>query len=330
MTNYAPSISSILSPDHLAHLVIQRFGFDPATRCRILRIGVNHTYLITTTEKRFVLRVYAHNWRTELEINEELKLLVFLRERNIAVSFPIKDLKGEFILRINAIEGLRFAVLFSYAQGTTVKNPSAETCFQLGVTMARLHQQTLDKTIEERKDYSAETLVEWAFDLARNHFGASSDVMEYFKNAQTSISNEFDRIDPVVVRKGIVHLDIWQDNMKVDKDGLITIFDFDNIGNGPFFLDIGYTLMSLYRHEPEKTAYAEKRIQFIGGYRSICAISKAEERLIPYGGLAIWLHYTGIHVQRFDDFSNPFLSPDFLKYWMNMAKQWMEYHGIKI
>lgn len=329
MTSYAPSISSILSPDYLASLVVQRFGCDPATRCRILRTGVNHTYLITTREKKFVLRVYARNWRTELEINEELKLLTFLRKKNIAVSFPIKDMKGEYVLRINAIEGLRFAVLFSYAEGATIKNPSTETCFQLGVTMARLHQQTLNETIE-RRYYSAETLVKWAFELARNHFGASSDEMEYFKKAQTSISNEFDRIDQAVVRKGVVHLDIWQDNLKVDKDGLITIFDFDNIGNGPFFLDMGYTLMSLYRHEPDKEQYRQKREGFLQGYRSISSLTKAEESLIPYGGLAVWLHYTGVHVQRFDDFSNPFLSPDFLKHWIKIARQWMEYHGIKI
>jgi hypothetical protein len=52
--------------------------------------------------------------------------------------------------------------------------------------------------------------------------------------------------------------------------------------------------------------------------------------LIPYGGLAIWLHYNGIHVERFNDFSNPFLSEEFLKYWIHTVNQWMEFNHIKI
>lgn len=327
--SHVPVISSILSPSFLASFVRQQYNLATDTSCRIIRIGANHTYLITSSTEKYVLRVYARNWRTELEIIEELKLLTSLKEQNIPVSFPFKNMEGEYILRINAPEGLRFAVLFSYAKGTAVKNPSKEACYQLGATMACLHQQTVDLTIQ-RKDYTVDTLVRWAFDLAKGFFGDTSEEMQLFSRAVAAIATEFGQIDPAVVRHGVVHLDIWQDNIKMDKDGLITIFDFDNIGNGPFFLDLGYTLMSLYRHEPDKEQYQQKRAVFLQGYRSICALTKAEEGLIPYGGLAIWLHYTGVHVQRFDDFSNPFLSPDFLKYWINTAKQWIEYNGIQI
>ncbi len=55
-----------------------------------------------------------------------------------------------------------------------------------------------------------------------------------------------------------------------------------------------------------------------------------EKKLIPYGGLAIWLHYTGVHIERFNDFSNHFLSEEFLKYWIHTVNQWMEFNEIKV
>ena len=327
--SYVPVISSILSPTYLAEFVHQKFRLASDTRCRIIRIGANHTYLITSRTERYVLRVYALDWRTELEISEELRLLNLLQKNKFSVSYPIPDIRGQYIQKMNAPEGLRFAVMFSYAEGEAVKNLSNEACYQLGVTMARLHQQTVDLTIN-RKNYTADTLVHWAFDLAKGFFGDVSEEMQFFNRALVAIDQEFEQMDPAIVRYGVVHLDIWQDNLKVDQHNVISLFDFDNCGNGPLFLDLGYTLMSLYRHEPDKEQYREKRKLFLQAYRSTVALSEAEERLLPYGGLAIWLHYNGVHVQRFDDFSNPFLSPTFLTYWINTARQWMEYHDIQV
>lgn len=327
--SYVPAVSSIVSPSFLAEFVRQKYKLASEISCRIIRIGANHTYLIASAAERYVLRVYARDWRTELEISEELRLLDLLKENNFSVSYPIPDVDGQFIQQMNALEGLRFAVLFSYAEGTAVKNLSKKACAQLGMTMARLHQQTVDQMIK-RKDYTADTLVRWAFDLAKGFFGDASEEMQFFSRAVAAIGMEFDQIDPAVVRHGVVHLDIWQDNLKVDQDNVIFLFDFDNCGNGPLFLDLGYTLMSLYRHEPDQDQYREKRELFLQAYRSTFSFSEAEEKLIPYGGLAIWLHYNGVHVHRFDDFSNPFLSPTFLSYWINTARQWMAFHGIVI
>ncbi|MBF9251678.1 phosphotransferase [Pontibacter sp. 172403-2] len=326
---YAPAISSILSPDYLAGFAVDHYGFDRNTTCRILKTGINHSYLITTSDGKFVLRVYCLGWRTESEIREELQLLEYLDENGILVSYPIKDCDGNYINRITAFEGERFAVLFSFAEGESVRVPSEEVSYQLGVTMARMHQLTIGRTVK-RENYDANTLVSWAFASARSHFPGPSAEMQYFERANSIISSEFEKADSKALRYGIVHLDLWYENMKVKNGSEITIFDFDNCGNGWLFLDIAYSLMTLYRNEPSKEGFEAKRAAFYRGYESIASILEEEKRLIPYGGLAIWLHYTGIHVQRFDDFSNQFLSQEFLKYWIQTANRWMEFNKIKI
>lgn len=327
--DYAPAISSILSPEYLTEFVKLQYNLDPTTTCRLLKTGVNHTYLVSEANKRYVLRVYFLDWRTQKEIEEELKLLNYLKSNNLSVSFPIKDNQNKYIQSIPAFEGNRFAVLFSYAEGETIRNPSKDICFKLGETMAKFHQLTLNKKIE-RIDYNTNSLVIEAYKAASKFFLEDSEEMTYYKRATAIISSEFENADYSKLRQGTVHLDFWYENMKVKNESEITIFDFDNCGNGCQFLDISYSLMILFRNEPNKDAFKEKRSHFYKGYASITPVSKEEKRLIPFGGLAIWLHYNGIHIARFNDFSNPFLSEEFLKYWIHTVKQWMEFHDIKI
>ncbi|MDW7690858.1 phosphotransferase [Flammeovirgaceae bacterium SG7u.111] len=327
--NYAPAYSSIISPEYLAEFVIEHYGFDNQTTCRMLKTGVNHTYLITTSNRKFVLRVYFLHWRTEKEIISELDLLGYLKENNISVSYPIRDKNTALIQRIKAVEGERFAVLFSYAEGESIRNPPEELCYTLGKTIAKMHQLTVNKRINRIK-YDADSLTNWAYELSKTFFSESSDEMQYFERANSIIASQLSGADASKLRYGAIHLDLWHDNMKVKNELEITLFDFDNCGNGWLFLDIAYSLMLIFRNEPNKELFNKKRDQFYKGYESITSISSEEKRLIPYGGLAIWLHYTGIHVQRFTDFSNQFLSHEFLKFWIHTVNQWMEFNRVKV
>jgi Ser/Thr protein kinase RdoA (MazF antagonist) len=327
---YALAISTIISPEYLSEFIGNQYGFEKKTACKVLKTGINHSYLIDTyTGEKFVFRIYFKNWRTKNEIEEELSLLHYLKDNGISVSIPIKDVNNNSIQTINGFEGERFGVLFSFAEGEIIRKPSEEICYNLGVTMAKIHKLTINKKID-RKNYNDETLVKWAFNLAKDNFSESSNEMNYFERASSRISSEFNNAASEKLRYGTVHLDMWYENMKIKNGTEITLFDFDNCGNGWLFFDIAYSLMLIYRNEPIKEVFEKKRTSFYKGYESITSISSEEKKLIPYGGLAIWLHYTGVHIERFNDFSNHFLSEEFLKYWIHTVNQWMEFNEIKI
>jgi len=287
---YAPAISTIISPEYLSEFIDNQYDFGKNTDCKILKTGINHNYLIDTdTGEKFVFRIYFKNWRTKNEIEEELSLLHYLKSNGISVSYPIKDSNNNFIQSINGFEGERFGVLFSFAEGEFIRKPSEEVCYNLGVTMAKIHQLTINKKID-RKNYNDETLVKWAFGLAKQNFSESSNEIKYFERSTSRISSEFNKAESKSLRYGTVHLDMWYENMKIKNGTEITLFDFDNCGNGWLFLDIAYSLMLIYRNEPIKELFEKKRTSFYKGYESITSISNEEKRLIPYGGLAIWLH----------------------------------------
>jgi Ser/Thr protein kinase RdoA (MazF antagonist) len=73
-----PVISSILSADHIGLLVAKMYSLVGNVSCRLLKTGINHTYLAEDQTGKFIFRVYSLNWRSDLEINEEIRLLKLL------------------------------------------------------------------------------------------------------------------------------------------------------------------------------------------------------------------------------------------------------------
>ncbi len=75
-----PTINCTLSSNELGKLIQQKYGLSDKTECSIFRLAMNHLYIVQDVENKFVFRVYTHNWRTKLEIEEELRLLLHLKE----------------------------------------------------------------------------------------------------------------------------------------------------------------------------------------------------------------------------------------------------------
>jgi Ser/Thr protein kinase RdoA (MazF antagonist) len=132
-------LTSTISAEYLALFIQEKYGFSDGCICRLFRAGINHTYMIQAGEKRYVFRVYSYHWRTETEIREEIRLLNLLNEHQIPVSFPLADQANNYIQTLNAPEGLRYAVLFTYAEGEKIRNLTPATCGNIGTLMAKMH-----------------------------------------------------------------------------------------------------------------------------------------------------------------------------------------------
>ncbi len=326
--NPVPVTDSTISAVYLSARIGEEYGFDEV-ECRIFRTGINHSYIVTTSEQQYVLRVYSYRWRSKEEISEEINLLNRLKDNGIAVSYPILNIRQAYIQEIQAPEGLRYGVLFSFASGKKVRDFSADTAYNIGKLMARFHQATQNLSLK-RVTYDVDSLVLSALNKARVHFPETNEEMRFILNAEKRIRKEFLTIESESFRKGVVHLDIWYDNMHIENDSKMTIFDFDFCGNGWLLHDIAYFIMQLYHNEPDKQLYHAKQQAFFSGYESISAVSAEEKRLLPYSGLAIWIFYLGVQSERFDNWSNVFLSEAFLKRFMGMAKEWLKFNNIEI
>jgi Ser/Thr protein kinase RdoA (MazF antagonist) len=324
-----PVIHSILSAKYLGTFVQEKYGLSPDTSCEILKTGINHTYLISDKIKRYIFRVYCFNWRSENEILEELRLIGLLKNENISVSYPLYDLKENYIQKIKAPEGERYAVLFSFAAGEKIRNLTEDNCKAIGTLMGRVHKTTENERLD-RVAYNLEGLTQLFFRHTPRFFQDTMDEMQFVEKSVEQLKFIFQKADKSKLRYGVVHLDMWYDNMSITDESEITLFDFDFCGNGWLLLDVAYCIMQMFHTEPDKNKFESKLKSFFSGYEGEVHLTAEEKDLLPYAGLAIWIFYLGTQAQRFDNWSNIFFSEFHLKHFIALAKRWLDYHKVKM
>jgi Ser/Thr protein kinase RdoA (MazF antagonist) len=326
MTTF-PVLTSTLSEKELGLFITEKYQLNENFICKLFRTGVNHTYFISDNETKFVIRVYCYKWRTKKEIEQELELLILLKNNSLPVSHPIADKNGNFIQEINAPEGIRYVVVFSYAKGEKIRFMSNETCYSIGSLMAKIHNITENKKID-RVNYDFEMFLNNSYNYLKTFFTEDLDEMKFLKEIGSKIPKRIKECNFLENQNGIVHLDIWYDNLSVNNENEITIFDFDNCGNGLLILDVGYFCKQLFFIESDKNEYELKAKSFLNGYQKIRHLSENEIKLIPEAGASIFVFYLGVQAQRFD-WSNIFLTENYLKMFVARIRNWLEYYETK-
>lgn len=322
--SYFPVSSSNLSAPHLALFLQTQYDAAPGATCYIIKSGINDTYHVTTDKGKYVFRVYSLHWRTDTEISEELRLLQMLKENEVPVSWPVADKQGKFIQVLNAPEGNRFGVLFSFAAGEKLPLYADEAHFKAGAIMARMHQLTHQLTLE-RVTYTPHVLLDDALESIKKFLPAGNAEMDFMIAAQYYLRGQLLHADTTAIRQGVVHMDIWFDNMNIGPDNEITLFDFDFCGNGWQCMDIAYYILqlhSLIRDMPECQAKIDR---FLEGYTSVLPVSNEEKRLLPVLGVCMYFFYLGIQCKRYHNWSNTFLNESYLKRFINvLVKRYYE------
>lgn len=324
-----PVISSILSASKLGELLQEQYGLSKDTECKLFRAAMNHVYIVTDVDKKYVFRVYTFDWRTKTEIAEELRLLLHLQENKTPVSYPIATNSNEYIQEINAPEGKRFGVLFSFADGAKSAKFTAETSFFIGQALGEVHKSTQNFELK-RETYNDTVLLVDSVKRIQQFFKKETDEILFLKDLATFLQKEFDEIKIDQVRFGAVHLDVWFDNMHFNEENKVTLFDFDFCGNGWLCLDISYFLFQLFITNPNEKDYEAKAVTFFKGYESKGEISEEEKRILPFVCLGVMVYFLSMQCDRFDHWTNIFLNEDHLKRFTGNLKRWMDYNEITI
>lgn len=324
-----PTINSTLSPNELGKVIRQNYELSDKTECSIFRLAMNHLYVVHDAEKKYVFRVYTFNWRTKLEIEEELRLLLHLKETNRQVAYPIADKSNEYIQEIEAPEGKRFGVLFSYAKGVKTAKFSHQTSFLIGQALAKVHQSTENFELK-RISYNTQNLLTQSILRTKKFFKKTNDEIDFLEKLSAFLALKMDNIDEKEMRYGSVHLDVWFDNLHIDDEKEITFFDFDFCGNGYLCFDVSYFLFQLLATNLNEAEYQEKADSFLKGYETVTEISNEEKKFLPFACLAIMVYYISIQCDRFEYWTNIFLNEDHLKRMVGNLKRWIAYNKIEI
>ena len=224
---------------------------------------------------------------------------------------------GNYIQELSAPEGVRYGVLFSFAEGEKHLNFSADLHFKVGETMARIHQVTHNLQLQ-RVQYTPKIVLQDSFEQIKEFLPADTEEMQWMLSTQKFLLDELGKADKSQLRIGATHMDIWFDNFNITKEGQINLFDFDFCGNGWLCYDIAYYILQLNSTEKVEAERTEKLNNFLTGYESVITITDEEKRLLPVLGVSMYFFYLSIQAQRFDNWSNVFFNKTYLKRFINL------------
>lgn len=131
---------SIISAEALKRQLTARYAITETAECLMLARGINDSYLLVSGNEKRVARIYRAGWRTRAEIDAEVHLIEYVAACGMPVSVPIADMDGIYIQTIDAPEGLRYAVLFSYAEGRPLDRTNPGEWALLGRFAGEFHR----------------------------------------------------------------------------------------------------------------------------------------------------------------------------------------------
>ncbi len=262
--------------------------------------GINDTYLITSRDNRFILRIYRVNWKSFDEVKAELDLLLFLNENGLSVSYPLSDKSGNFIQRIDCPEGIRFAVIFTHASGESLSSLNPQHANLFGQYMARFHQLTENFKLEKlSRDYTVNGILTNTINSLRSLPNNSGGAYSKFEKMRYQLQEKLPTKTLKDVRAGICHGDPHYENIFIENSlGKITLFDFDFCGHGYLLYDLG----SFYRYERNSQ---ENKDSFFEGYEMIRPLNQTEKELLPYFEVLMRIFHLGARAKNADGIKNP-------------------------
>ena len=251
------------------------YGIGEVTSCKGIAEGVeNSNYLLTTETGAFILTLYEKRVNPD-DLPFFLGLMGHLAAKGIPCPTPLKDASGQML---GSLCG-RHAAIISFLEGMWPRRIMPDHCAGVGEAMARMHLAGADFEIKRPNALSVES---W-----RNLLQASGDRADEVKPGLANyLSDELDQLetgwpeDNVHLPYGVIHADLFPDNIFFRRGQLSGLIDFYFACNDVFAYDIAIGL-NAWCFESDGSFNVTKARRMLTSYRKVRDFSDAELAALP-------------------------------------------------
>jgi len=188
----------------------------------------NSNFFVTTTKAKFVLTLFER--LSEPEVDYYLSLMAFLSQK-VPSAAPLADQQGNLYRMLNG----KLAALIERLPGKNMLSPTVHECVEIGKALANLHLagQEFSNHMPQPRGLS------WCLDTAEQVKRFLSEVEHDELDTEVHYQQHM-RYDGLP--KGVVHADLFRDNVLFE-DGKITgIIDFYFSGRGYLLYDVAIVI----------------------------------------------------------------------------------------
>ena len=255
---------------------------------------LNSNFCVITKNKKYILRIYEAN-RTLDEEKQELILLDKISSF-IPVSVAIKNIDNEYISVFN---NKKFA-LFEYINGNVVSEIDTHIIREIAMKLGKFHSFSKDFSFEE---YNRKTRID--FDFYYNEI-KNLEIDFKFKNELLNLADEVSKYDFSTLPSGIIHGDIFPDNVLLDEyNNIKVIFDFNESYYAPFIFDIAIVINFWIRIKDFDFFNENNLIRdFLNYYSKYRKITKEELKLLDIAckKIALTFIFLRVYKEKIDNF----------------------------
>ena len=250
--------------------ILSNYSLGKLDSFKEIEEGIENTnYFLSVENKKFILTIYEKRVKSA-DLPFFSDLMSSLNKANFKCPAPISNNKNK---TITDFEGKKLMIV-SFLEGKAKQKLSPANCKSIGTEVAKMHGLTKNLKLSRQNDLSVNS---W-----RKLFDSVKDKCENIhKDLPKLIEenlNDVEKSWPKNLPKGIIHADLFHDNIFFIQDELSGVIDFYFSCNDYFAFEIAICFNALcFDGQKNNLSFnVTKAKNFIDGYTSIRKLSNEE------------------------------------------------------
>ena len=236
-----------------------------------IRQGIENTnYLIKTKNKKIILTIFEKRVQKK-DLPFFMDLMFGLSKNKIKCPKPIKNKKGKYLFKIKN----KSACLVSFLKGKDKSKLNYNECFIVGKNIAQLHLASKKLNLYRKNSLSINFWRPLLRKIDNRINKLSGNLLNLMKKDLVDIKKKW----PKKIPKGIIHCDLFIDNIFFYKNRFYGFIDFYFSANEFLTYELATCINALCFNKKNKTFVLdkEKSSQLLKGYQSIRKLSLQEK-----------------------------------------------------
>ena len=249
----------------------KKFNLEKFINFQGIKQGIENTnYLLRTKNKKFILTIFEKRV-SKKEIPFFLKLMDRLNNSKINCPKPLRTINGNYLIKLKN----KTACIVSFLEGKDKKKLNSKNCFEIGKIIAQMHLVTKKIKLFRKNSMNVKNLNPLLKSI-KFKSKKSNDLEKFLVNNLKNIKKNW----PKKLPKGIIHGDLFIDNIFFKKNKLSGIIDFYFAANDYLMYEIAICINALcFDKKNSKFKINKQKIKnLIKGYESIKKISLKEKK----------------------------------------------------
>jgi homoserine kinase type II len=231
----------------------------------------NSNFLLVCESGRFILTLYEKRVKKD-DLPFFIGLMQHLAQRGVTCPQPVRSRRGDAL----GVLADRPATIVTFLNGLWIRRPTARHCAQLGEALATMHRAGEGFAL---KRPNALSIGGWPPLLAAAEARADEVAPGLAAEAAEALA-ELQRDWPAGLEEGLIHADLFPDNVFFLGEKLSGLIDFYFACNDALVYDLAVCL-NAWCFEPDASFNITKGMALIGEYEKVRRLNALEVEALP-------------------------------------------------